>query len=294
MLPAKIRSVLLTAVLLFAWMALSPGHSSSDGQEPAKKQEKGAKLKELQKERLAVTRDFAKQASAKIKGGIGSLEELIEPTRMLLEAELDLCDSDMERIAVLEKILVTAKDTERMADAFAKRAGRQSTALMAKSERLRIEIALERAKTKEAGKPVEGNAGQDLRDQAALAEKQTAIKRAAVKIVEAQKAKAQATLATVKAQVAQAKAVESHAEFQFKRFNDLFKSRSIEVSLLDEARAKLEAAKAKRAGAETQVAEAEGQVAIEHARIVQAELEFEEAELRAKQFKARLGLGSQP
>ena len=82
-----------------------------------------------------------------MKTGIGTPQELIEPTRMLLEAELDLCGSDKERLTVLEKILAEAAETERLADRFAKMGqGHQSTALMAKAGRLRIEISLERAK----------------------------------------------------------------------------------------------------------------------------------------------------
>jgi uncharacterized protein (TIGR03067 family) len=82
-------------------------------------------------------------------------------------------------------------------------------------------------RVKEAKEP-EAPAGQDLRDQTALAEKQATIKRAAVKVVEAQNAKAQARLSTIKAQVTQAKAAESLAEMQVERFKKLFDERSIE------------------------------------------------------------------
>jgi hypothetical protein len=68
---------------------------------------------------------------------------------MLAEAELDACDSDKDRVTALEKILVMARDTEKLAVSFYKSGqGRVGTALKAKAERLRFEIALERAKTK--------------------------------------------------------------------------------------------------------------------------------------------------
>ena len=290
MLPDKIRFASLTAIALFAWMALSPGHSPTVAQEPAKALDQGAKVKELQKERLAAVRGMAKQDAVRAKNGQALTDEVLASTRMLAEAELEVCESDKERVIALQQIVVTARDTERLAEWFVKSGqGREGMVLKAKAERLRFEIALERAKSKAQTKPTEGAAIQGLRrGQVALAEKQATIKQAAVKVVEAQRAKAQAILATIKAQVAQAKAAESYAEMQFQRFNDLIKTNAIEERVLDEQRSKLEAAKARRVAAEAQVAEAESQVAIEQARISQAQLELEEAQLRLEQLKARL------
>jgi hypothetical protein len=290
MLPDKIRFSSLTAVAVLAWLVLSPGHSPTVGQEPAKAQDQGAKIKDLQKEWLDALRAVVKEDQARARNAQALPEEVIAATRMLAEAELEACESDKARVTALEKILVMARDTEKLAVSLAKTGqGREGTALKAKAERLRFEIALERAKTKAAAKPAEGDATQGFRrGHLALAEKQAAIKQAAVKVAEAQKAKAQASLANIKAQVAQAKAAESYAEMQLHRFNDLFKTAAIEERLLDEQRAKLESAKAKRVAAEAQVAAAESQVAVEQARIVQAQLEFEEAQLKLAQLKARL------
>jgi colicin import membrane protein len=290
MLPDKIRLLSLTAVAVVAWLVLSSGHSPTVGQEPVIAQDHGAKIKGLQKEWLDALRAMAKEEQARVKNAQALPEEVIAATRLLAEAELEACESDKDRVTALEKILVMARDTEKLAVSFAKSGqGREGTALKAKAERLRFEIALERAKTKAAAKPADGDASQGFRrGQVALAEKQAAIKQAAVKIAEAQKAKAQASLANVKAQVAQAKAAESYAEMQLHRFSDLFKAQAIEERVLDEQRAKLEAAKAKRIAAEAQVAETESQVAVEQAKIAQAQLEFEEAQLKLEQLKARL------
>jgi hypothetical protein len=290
MLPDKIRFASLTAVAVLAWLVLSPGHSPTVGQEPAKAQ--GAKIKDLQMEWLDALRAMVKEEQARVKNAQVLPEEVLAATRMLAEAELEACESDKDRVTALEKILIIARDTEKLAASFAKTGqGREGTALKAKAERLRCEIALERAKTKVAAKPTESDASQgSRRGQVALAEKQAAIKQAAVKVAQAQKAKAQASLATIKAQIAQVKATESYAEMQFQRFNELFKTQALEERVLDEQRAKLEAAKAERVVAEAQVVEAESQVAIEQARIVQAQLEFEEAQLRLEQLKARLQL----
>jgi hypothetical protein len=294
MLPAKIRFSLLTALLLGACVVMSVGHlpsilSQVDAQEPAKPKDKASKLKELLQERLATIVEFEKQVSQRVKNNEGTLDELMEANRLAHEAALELCDSDKARVAVLESYLAKTKNTEAIGLRAAKTGqGRESTAIKAKAERLRVEIALERAKTKIAAKPVEGSASQDVRDQAALAEKQAAIKRAAVRVIEAQKAKSQAGVTTLKAQLTQAKAAKSLAETQFERLKRLFDARSIEEGVLNEQRSKLESTNARWLAAISQIEEAEGQVFIDQARIVQAELEFEEAELRMKQLKARI------
>jgi hypothetical protein len=290
MFEGKIRFASLTAIALLAWIALSTVRSPVIGQEPVKAPDQGARIKVLQKEWLASVRAAAKLDAARVKSGQASPDEMLASTRMLSEAELDVCKSDKERAAVLENIVGTARDTERLAEALARTGqGRESVALKAKAERLRFEIALERAKSKAATEPTDGGANLDsYRRQLALAEKQAAIKQAAVKVAEAQRAKAQASVAAVKSQVAQAKAAESYADTQFQRFSDLFKTNAIEERLLDENRAKLEAARSKRSAVEAQIAEAESQAAIEQARVAQAELECEEAQLRVEQLNARL------
>ena len=289
MLLATLRFVSLTAVVLLAWAAFSAGHSAVAGQDRGRAQDTGTKIKELQKERLDAVRVMVKQDEARLRSGQALPDEVLAANKMLAEAELDVCESDKDRIAVLEKLLVRARDTEKLAGGFAKTGqGRESTALRARAERLRFEIALERAKAKAAAKPAENKRRQDLRDQAALAEKQAAIKQAAVRVTEAQKAKAQAHLDTIKAQVAQANTAESLAEMQYQHFTELLKAKAIEEGVLNEQRAKLETAKALKVATELLVAEAQSAVTIEQARILLARLEFEEAELRANQLKARL------
>ena len=82
-------------------------------------------------------------------GGLGSIQELREAQRMLLDAEFDLCDSDKDRVAVLEKHLTAAKDAEKMAEQRTK-AGQMApgSGLAVTADRLKIEIALARAKEK--------------------------------------------------------------------------------------------------------------------------------------------------
>src|SRR5262245_36714594 len=104
MFPSKVRFIGLTSVFLFMLMAVSAGHSPItflrlDARLPGKP----GRLKKLLEERLATTSEFVKQATERVKTGTASAEELAEATRMALDAELDLCNSDKERIAVLVK-----------------------------------------------------------------------------------------------------------------------------------------------------------------------------------------------
>lgn len=71
---------------------------------------------------------------------------------MLVEAELQACDSNQDRVSVLKKLLPQVKEIERLAEELT-RTGQLSTILplRAKADRLQIEIALERAQAEGAG-----------------------------------------------------------------------------------------------------------------------------------------------
>ena len=68
---------------------------------------------------------------------------------MLGKAQLDLCDTNAERVAVLERMLAQARDYEKIAAERVKAAATPTTTLLkAKLSRLDVEVALERAKDK--------------------------------------------------------------------------------------------------------------------------------------------------
>jgi hypothetical protein len=281
----RISFAALTAAPVFLLLAASAGYFTlSSGRADAEERAKGTKQTELFKERLAVVRQIAKLSTEAYKAGDGTYDEVREAARMMLQAELDQCDSDKYRIAVIEKFVTEAKMMEEHAGQLSK-AGRAPprTALKAKADRLQAEIALEQAKTKDGGQT-----GLELSDQVALAEKQVAIKRAVVKVVEAQKKIAGAKFASLRAQVAEALASEAFAEKQVNRFEDLVKQQAVPTALVDERRTQWDAAKARRTAAENKVVESEAQVLLEEARVELAQLEVGEAELRLKQLKASL------
>jgi hypothetical protein len=108
---------------------------------------KDAKVDALREERLAVLKDLAVTTRALFQRHRASLSELVEVSRAARRAELDQCDTDKERVAVLEKALAAAQETEEFVKAKVM-AGRASGAetLRARANRLEIEIALARVK----------------------------------------------------------------------------------------------------------------------------------------------------
>ena len=121
------------------------------GARAGSKRKPDAKLKELLKERLDTLRELVKVTEAGYRTGKVSFDRLHEARRALLRVELEMCDSDKARIAVLEKTVVLAKEFEKTARArFETGNATQSDVLLGRAARLEAEIALERAKSKAA------------------------------------------------------------------------------------------------------------------------------------------------
>jgi len=110
-----------------------------------------AKLNELLKERLATLRALADQTTKDYRAERVSFDRVHQATQAVFHPELDLCESDKERISVLKKLVVQAKANEQHAvERYKSGATSSSDALMATAGRLEAEIALERAKSKGA------------------------------------------------------------------------------------------------------------------------------------------------
>jgi outer membrane protein TolC len=114
---------------------------------------KNAKIKKLLKERLAVVREIAKQTGQEYRIGKVSFDRVHQAQRAVLHARLELCESDKERLAVLEEALALATEYEKTA-AQLYQTGRvpASDALQARAGRLEAEIAVERAKVRISAK----------------------------------------------------------------------------------------------------------------------------------------------
>ncbi len=157
-LPDLIFGLLLPGAAFAPSVRAAPG-AVSEIATPAAPQasppdKKDAKLKELLKERLATLRALVKVTEADYRTGKVSFERLHQATMAMLHAELELCESDKERITVLEKVVAQTKGYEKNAlQRYNVGFAPQSDARRAKAARLEAEIALERVKAKTAARP---------------------------------------------------------------------------------------------------------------------------------------------
>jgi outer membrane protein TolC len=147
---------LLFLVGVIVWSVSTSGANAGGPALPAREgapKDKGTRLKALLTERLAVAREAATLAEKAFRAGGGSGTQVHEANLAVLNAELDLCERDKDRIPVLEKFVAAMKRFEEHVTEAHKSGTRSSgEVLKAKLARLEAEIALERAKAK-AGDP---------------------------------------------------------------------------------------------------------------------------------------------
>lgn len=136
-----VASTLLIVIGFLTWP-----HADLNADAPGRPE---PKLKTLQKERLAVLRTIAEQMTLAYRSGDIRWVGVREANGKVLLAELDLCDTDKERLAILEKIVKAAKEYEaEVAKMIQGDQGSVRTGLKAKADRLDAEIALERLRLK--------------------------------------------------------------------------------------------------------------------------------------------------
>jgi outer membrane protein TolC len=109
----------------------------------------GPRVRELLKERLAAATEIYNSSLERMKVGVASPGEVHEARRAMLRAQLDLCESDKERVAVMEQCVEGAKEQEKIFRALIN-AGLLPPIDARKAEisRLEAEIELERMKAK--------------------------------------------------------------------------------------------------------------------------------------------------
>jgi hypothetical protein len=120
-------------------------------EEPAANDAAMDRVKALLKEKLTIAMQRAEMTAQLAKrGGVGQ-DELANANLRVLAVELELCETDKERVAVHEKIVKILKNLEEMARTLEKNAvASHGEALEATMKRLDAEIALERAKARVA------------------------------------------------------------------------------------------------------------------------------------------------
>ena len=109
----------------------------------------GGKVRELQEQRLATIRKLVDITTERYRTGQTSSDELLAATRARDDAELDLCTSNQERLAILERIVAQAKAREEQdAKLVANKLLPETSFLKAQADLLEQEIRLEQVKTR--------------------------------------------------------------------------------------------------------------------------------------------------
>jgi hypothetical protein len=115
---------------------------------PAKAEDaKPSRVKVLLQEKLSILRKNASDATRFSQNGGVTADQVHAANQAVYQVELELCDTNQERVAVLENMLAAAREHEQSVVRAAKAGGVAPTAVMtAQLSRLDAEIALERAK----------------------------------------------------------------------------------------------------------------------------------------------------
>ena len=109
--------------------------------------EPAAKIKELQKERIATLKAVADLIADRYNFSAASIQEVYEARLQVVMAELDAAEKESDRITLHGTIVNMMKEYEQAADQLAKTAKAPgSFVLKVKARRLEAEINLERAK----------------------------------------------------------------------------------------------------------------------------------------------------
>ena len=108
-------------------------------------------MKELRKERIAVLKKLTDQLTILFKNATVPYDEVLESMQSLSEAELEIAETDKERVELYKKLIDALKQREAVAEAQWKAARATETSVLKwRAKRLVAEIHLEQAKLKVA------------------------------------------------------------------------------------------------------------------------------------------------
>jgi anti-sigma factor RsiW len=115
----------------------------------------------VQRQRLATLQQIAARTETQFKQGTASVSAVQKAKLAVLTAELELCETPLQRIAILEQILAQQRDFEQQLESLYK-AGivPESSLLQAKAKRQEAEIDLQRERARIPG-PVPAKAPQE-------------------------------------------------------------------------------------------------------------------------------------
>jgi hypothetical protein len=128
-----------------------PRAGDPEARQPGDRLPKDSRLQALLKDRLAAVQELANGVKELQKRGLASQGAVRQAELRVFKAELELCETDKERVAVHEKIVGVFRDIENQIARLRKQATASETEVLeAKVNRLEAEIALERARAKVA------------------------------------------------------------------------------------------------------------------------------------------------
>lgn len=108
-----------------------------------------SRVRDLQKERVAVLREAVDDIKAAYQAGRTSIDRLQQALRSQYDAELEICDTDKEKLRVHQEIFNLARENEQSTEQRYKSGNvPKIDLLMATASRLSAAIALERVKAK--------------------------------------------------------------------------------------------------------------------------------------------------
>lgn len=145
--------VIVTVIGTLVMGALLTGsaRSQEDAEKAGTQVAATLKVKQLQAERLAALKDLVEVTDVLYRKARAEAGSAYEARLQLLNAEVDLAESDAERIKFYENFVNVMKEYEDYAIARKQAArGTEIDILKAKAARLEAEIALEKVKSKAA------------------------------------------------------------------------------------------------------------------------------------------------
>lgn len=147
----KMPLVIVTAIGTLAIGALFMGSASSqdDAGRATGQQAASLKVKQLQNERVVALKDLAQVTDTLYRKARAEAGPAYDTRQLLLNAEVELTESDAERIKLYEDFVSAMKEYEEIATVRKQAArGTEADVLKAKTVRLEAEIGLEKLKSK--------------------------------------------------------------------------------------------------------------------------------------------------
>lgn len=147
---ALLRPLVVGVLVGGAWQWAGPVAAQEKTAEKEASQTKSQdRIRELKKEKVALLRDVNSILKAAFESGRTSYDRVQAAQKNLLAAELELSETDKERLAILKEMYAVARDAEAAADRRYKSGDLpKNDFLMTTVARIEAEIALEKVKGK--------------------------------------------------------------------------------------------------------------------------------------------------